>query len=167
MNDLVKWGLIGVGVYLLLSGSDVLAPAGDGGNGDGAGSAGSGGNGGAGSAATLTPEQKAAHVTLARLQQFNGYMIGQAAAQGAYNGAVVPLGGVATPSVWNWYMTRITGVAEPNLAGHGVGDAPVDVNTYWVALMRWATAAAAAPSGLAGFSTKHPEYTFDMSQVAW
>lgn len=175
MNDFLKWGLVGIGAYLLYQQYVETPPLVSGGPQPAGGSGGSGA-GGTGSGSTPPPQtqpplstgQTAALVDLARLQQFAPATLASTAAAGMYGGMVIPSGGLTTPSVWNWYMTRLTGVKEPNLANFGVGDSPVTAAQYWNALMAWATAAAHSANGLAGVeNTSQLPVTFDMNALAW
>ncbi len=94
---------------------------------------------------TAPPAMSAAQQTaIANLQLLMAPGIQQAIQFAAGNPAQ------ATPSGWNYWMTKVTGIPSPNLP-----NVPADPNqqvswpTYWTALGQWATAAAQSPTGIA------------------
>lgn len=144
MNDLIKWGLIGAGAYLVWS--QYSAPA----------VAATTTTGTAPAAAPLTPAMSDI-VTLSNVTASQLLAAAQA-------GGALPASQLFTPSQWNFYLTQLTGIPGPPLATYLGTDATqtVPLGTYWAAVGQWAVdnlhaeqaaaAAAGAGTGVSGLA---------------
>lgn len=148
MEDIVKYGLLGLGAYLVYeymfpsTSAVTAAPA------QTTSAPVTGSTVAASAPATATPQM----ITLYTLQQTGPTPIQLAAKNGLGGNIPLPASGLFNSSQWNYYMTTVTGIPSPDLSAYLPDGAQLmPIGTYWAALMQWAQAQASpALSGLSG-----------------